>query len=70
MTPLFGGMLSEKFGGKNVIGISTALSAVVTLFTPLFAQDNYWPIFVARFVTGVLAVNEKIEIFVINYIQF
>jgi MFS family permease len=56
-TPLLGGMMAEKFGGKNVIGISAILSALVTFLTPLFAQKNYWPIFAARFLTGFLAVN-------------
>lgn len=57
VTPLLAGPLSEKFGGKNVIGICTFLSSIVTFLTPSMAADNFWPMFAARFTVGVLGVS-------------
>lgn len=56
VTPLLAGPLSEKFGGKNVIGVCIFLSSIVTFITPFLASNNFWPIFAARFVLGVLGV--------------
>jgi len=58
-TSLFGGFLSERFGGRSVVGISLVLSGIMTGVSPLLASESIWPIFAARFILGVLGVSDR-----------
>ncbi|KAG5678425.1 hypothetical protein PVAND_008099 [Polypedilum vanderplanki] len=53
-TSLIGGVLSEKFGGRNVVGCSLFFSGIITFVSPFFAQDSFWPIFLTRLMLGVI----------------
>jgi MFS family permease len=56
-TSLFGGVLSERYGGRHVIGFSLLLSGIITIVSPFFAQDNFIPMFITRTLLGVLGVS-------------
>lgn len=53
-TSLLGGVLSEYFGGRHVVGLSMLFSAFITGISPYFAEDNFFPIFITRVLLGVL----------------
>lgn len=59
VTSLPGGMLAESLGGRNVVGYTMALSAVITALTPIAADISYWCVFAIRIGTGVLAVSNS-----------
>lgn len=49
--------MAERWGGRHVVGISLLLSGVLTGLSPLLALTSFWPIFMARFMLGVLGVS-------------
>lgn len=56
ITQIPGGILSEWFGARHVIGLSTGFSAIATLLTPASAQLSFWAVFLMRMLTGALGV--------------
>lgn len=57
---LCGGLVADKYGGKIVIFFVLFLSSIITALSPLTASDNFWFLFVARLVLGLLGVSEVI----------
>ena len=57
ITNFFGGVISDKVGGRNVFGYCLILSGIVTAISPLFASHNFWYMFIARFLIGVFGVS-------------
>ena len=54
-TQLLGGYLSERFGGKWVLGISTFVCGVLSMLIPIMAKiggDNPLPVFAVRVLQG------------------
>uniref|UniRef100_A0A182IPE5 Major facilitator superfamily (MFS) profile domain-containing protein n=1 Tax=Anopheles atroparvus TaxID=41427 RepID=A0A182IPE5_ANOAO len=49
------GVFAERFGGRNMVGLSLAFSSLLTAFTPLAAEYGMWATIVNRVVLGVLA---------------
>ncbi|XP_055625542.1 sialin-like [Toxorhynchites rutilus septentrionalis] len=47
------GVLAERFGGRNMVGVSLALSALLTALTPLAATYGLWVIVANRALLGV-----------------
>nr|XP_022916487.1 sialin-like [Onthophagus taurus] len=54
LTSIPGGLLAERFGPVKTIGVSTILSAALTLLVPLCASWHYIFVITARFLTGML----------------
>ena len=52
MTQIPGGYLSEKFGGKWVFGIGTALNVLLTLLSPIIVKSSKTLFIVTRVVQG------------------
>ncbi|XP_044258785.1 vesicular glutamate transporter 2.2-like [Tribolium madens] len=52
-TQLFGGWLSAKIGGKRVFGGGIAVTAFLTLITPLLARVNIYLLLTLRIIEGV-----------------
>lgn len=53
ITHVPGGVLSQKFGGKQTFGLGIFSTAVFTLLTPIVAEDTgAWGIIVLRFLMG------------------
>lgn len=57
LTQIPGGIAADWFGGRLVIGISLALSAIVTMLIPIAANLSFWAVFILRFTIGVLGVR-------------
>ena len=57
---LIGGVLAEKFGGRNLIGFSFIMSAIITCLAPIAASDNFVPLFIIRLCIGFLGVSVSI----------
>ena len=51
LTQIPGGYLSTKFGGRYVFGIPIFIAAILTLLTPM-AADNIWVLMGLRFIEG------------------
>ena len=54
---LCGGIVAEKYGGRNVIFIVLFASSMITALSPLSANDNFWYMFIARVTLGLLGVS-------------
>lgn len=52
ITHLPGGALSQKFGGKHVMGLGILSTAVFTLMTPFVARMGSMELTILRFVEG------------------
>lgn len=61
VTQLPGGLLSEWFGGRHVIGYALALSGVATCLVPISATVSFWLVFVVRVMTGALGVSQLVR---------
>ncbi|KFB47840.1 hypothetical protein ZHAS_00015886 [Anopheles sinensis] len=48
------GVFAERFGGRNMVGLSLAFSALLTALTPLAAEYGMWATIVNRVILGVL----------------
>ena len=57
ITPLPGGILARKFGGKNVFGLGVLLSALFSLLTPVAARLNVAALIVVRVLIGLAEVG-------------
>lgn len=53
LTHVPGGLLAQKFGGKQTLGLGILCTAVFTLLTPTVAYMGAWPLIVLRFLMGV-----------------
>ncbi|XP_055598417.1 sialin-like [Uranotaenia lowii] len=53
VTSLPGGVLAEKFGGRTVVGLTHAVSALVTALTPLAANYGMWAVVINRALLGI-----------------
>ncbi|EDS26086.1 sialin [Culex quinquefasciatus] len=53
LTSLSGGVLAERFGGRNLVGFTLAVSALLTALTPLAANYGFWAIVANRVLLGV-----------------
>ncbi|KAK0055306.1 sialin-like isoform X2 [Biomphalaria pfeifferi] len=51
-TQVFGGWISQRFGGKHVFGWSMFVCAVVTLLMPVAARWSYIALIVTRIIAG------------------
>lgn len=56
ITTLPGGVLSELFGGRRVVGYALGFSGLLTALTPLVAEWSFWAVYVMRVATGLLGV--------------
>lgn len=52
LTHLPGGLLAEKFGGKQTLGLGILSTAVLTCLTPLAARAGAHWLIAVRFVEG------------------
>lgn len=52
MTQIPGGYLSEKFGGKWIFGIGTALNVVLTILSPIVVKFSKTLFIVTRVIQG------------------
>lgn len=57
-TCLPGGLLADRFGGRQVVGWSMAFSAVLTAAMPIGASLSLWAVMVLRFLIGVAGVSK------------
>lgn len=55
-TPLLGGWLEHRFGGKVVFGSAVFLSSVVTLLMPTLAYVGPWALLTSRVLLGIVQV--------------
>ena len=55
-TPLPGGILARKFGGKQVFGLGVLFSSLFSLLTPVAARWNVAALIVVRVLTGLAEV--------------
>lgn len=55
LTQLPGGILSEFFGARLVIGCALGLSGCCTACIPLAAKFSFWVVFSVRVLTGIVA---------------
>lgn len=63
LTQIPGGVLADWIGGRSVIGVALALSALATLFIPLAAEYSIYAVCALRFIIGLVEVkNQIIEI--------
>ncbi|XP_060073733.1 sialin-like [Ylistrum balloti] len=51
-TQIFGGWLSDRFGGKRVLGYTTLIAAICTLLTPVCARASTTLVYVLRVIIG------------------
>ena len=60
---LFGGLVTDKFGGKWVFGIGTFIEAILALCSPLVAKSGTGAYITLRIIQGLSEVNlaEKLE---------
>ena len=59
ITQIPGGWLAERYGGKMVFGIGIVMTSILTLFTPLAAQANFWLLVALRVAEGFFEVVLK-----------
>lgn len=52
LTHIPGGLLAERFGGKQTLGLGILSTSVLTLLTPLAARAGPWWLITVRFVEG------------------
>ena len=52
-TQIVGGVLAEKYGGKNLYGGGVLLAGAITLLYPVAAQASVWCLFTLRALQGV-----------------
>ncbi|RZB41338.1 MFS 1 and/or Sugar tr domain containing protein [Asbolus verrucosus] len=52
-TQLFGGWLSARIGGKRVFGVGIAVTAALTLLTPVLAQASVYFLLTVRIIEGI-----------------
>lgn len=57
ITQIPGGMLSEWYGGRHVIGLAMGLSGIATCMIPFSARLSFWAVFIVRLLTGALGVR-------------
>lgn len=62
LTSMPGGLVAETFGPTKTVGITTIISAVLTLLTPLAASWHYGVVIAIRFVLGFLGVSSNNKI--------
>uniref|UniRef100_A0A182S8R8 Major facilitator superfamily (MFS) profile domain-containing protein n=1 Tax=Anopheles maculatus TaxID=74869 RepID=A0A182S8R8_9DIPT len=48
------GIFAERFGGRNMVGLSLAFSALLTALTPLAADNGMWATIANRVALGIL----------------
>ena len=53
LTMALGGYLSDKFGGKRVLGMGVVLWSLFTILTPLAAHNGFFALFFIRILMGV-----------------
>lgn len=58
ITTLPGGILSEWFGGRCVVGFALLLSGLLTAVTPIAAEISFWAVYSVRVITGLLNVSK------------
>ena len=51
-----GGLLAERFGGRNVFGVGNLLMGFFSILTPIAARSSYSALIVVRTLTGASAV--------------
>ena len=52
---VIGGSMSEKYGTKIVLGVTTLFSAVLALLIPAGSKENLWIVFTIRVLQGLAA---------------
>lgn len=57
LTSIPGGLLAEKFGSVETIGISTLLASAVTILFPIASAYHFGYVVAIRFVLGLLGVR-------------
>ena len=53
LTMALGGYLSDKFGGKVVLGYGVVLWSIFTILTPLAAHNGFFALFIMRVLMGI-----------------
>ena len=53
LTMALGGYLSDKFGGKRVLGWGVVLWSIFTILTPLAAHNGFFALFLIRILMGI-----------------
>ena len=53
LTMALGGYLSDKFGGKRVLGWGVVLWSIFTILTPLAAHNGFFALFFIRVLMGI-----------------
>jgi len=53
LTMALGGYLSDKFGGKLVLGYGVVLWSIFTILTPLAAHNGFFALFIMRVLMGI-----------------
>ncbi len=61
LTQIPGGLLAQKFGGRWVFGVGIAMTAVLTLLTPLAAYTRVELLIVVRALEGFFEVRQYLE---------
>lgn len=61
LTHIPGGLLAERFGGKQTLGLGILSTSVLTLLTPLAARAGPWWLITVRFVEGLGEVSVLIS---------
>lgn len=56
-TSLLGGPMSERWGPRLVVGVSSAGAALLTLLSPLAADLHHWALVVCRLLIGAFGVS-------------
>ena len=59
VTQIPGGWLAERYGGKMVFGVGIVMTSILTLFTPLATQANFWLFVALRAAEGLFEVCQK-----------
>ena len=53
LTMALGGYLSDKFGGKSVLGWGVVLWSIFTILTPVAAHNGFFALFFIRILMGI-----------------
>ncbi len=61
LTQIPGGLLAQKIGGRWVFGVGIAMTAVLTLLTPLAAYTRVELLIVVRALEGFFEVRQYLE---------